>query len=70
MIVNKQTGQWGTGYDRSLDLGKTPMATEALATPVEKFTMSIVTADANNGTLAMEWGSFRWVAPIVVSALR
>ena len=70
VIVNKQTGQWGTGYDRSFDLGKAPMTSEVLATPVEKFTISIVTADANHGTLTMEWGSFRWVAPIVVSALR
>jgi hypothetical protein len=70
VIVNKQTGQWGTSYDRTFDLGKAPMTTEVLATPVEKFTISIVTADAHHGTLTMEWGSFRWVAPIVVSALR
>jgi len=55
-----------TGYNGSLDLGKGPMATEVLATPVEKFTISIVSADAHHGTLTMEWGPFRWVAPIVV----
>jgi len=66
LIVNKQTGQWGTGYNGSLDLGKGPMTTEALTTPVEKFTISIVSADAHHGTLTMEWGPFRWVAPIVV----
>ena len=70
LIVNKQTGQWGTGYDRSLDLGRAPMTTETLATPVEKFTISIVTADAHHGTLRMEWGPFRWTAPVVVSASR
>ena len=66
LIVNKQTGQWGTSYNRSLDLGKAPMKAEVLATPVEKFTISISPVDARNGTLAMEWGPFRWTAPIVL----
>ena len=66
LIVNKQTGQWGTGYDRSHDLGKSPMATDTLATLVDKFTISIQPVDARRGTLVMEWGPFRWTAPIVV----
>ncbi|HKH90448.1 MAG TPA: DUF2911 domain-containing protein, partial [Gemmatimonadaceae bacterium] len=66
LIVNKQTGQWGTGYDGSRDLARAPMATETLTTPVEKFTISVVSGENNRGTLAMEWGSFRWTAPIVV----
>ena len=66
LIVNKQTGQWGTGYDRSQDLGKAAMKTETPAAPVEKFTISIVGADDHHGTLTMEWGSFHWSAPIVV----
>jgi hypothetical protein len=70
LIVNTQTGQWGTGYNGSLDLGKSPMTTETLTTPVEEFTISIVPADARHGTLIMEWGAFRWKAAIVVSALR
>ena len=66
LIVNKQNGQWGTSYDRSRDLGKAPMTTEALTTPLEKFTISIQPVDARHGTLAMEWGPFRWTAPIIV----
>ena len=66
LIVNKQTGQWGTGYNPSYDLGKAPMETESLTTPVEKFTISIRPADARRGTLVMEWGPFRWTAPIEV----
>jgi hypothetical protein len=65
LIVNKQFGQWGTSYDGSRDLGKAAMKTETLATPVEQFTISIVPTDAKHGTLAMEWGPFRWSAPIV-----
>jgi hypothetical protein len=67
LIVNKQSGQWGTGYDYNQDLGKSPMTTAATAAPVEKFTISIVSTDAHHATLVMEWGPFRWTAPIVVS---
>jgi hypothetical protein len=66
LIVNKQTGQWGTGYDRSHDLGKSAMVTGTLTTPVEKFTISIRPVDARSGALVMEWGPFRWTAPIVL----
>jgi hypothetical protein len=67
LIVNKQTGQWGTGYDDSYDVGTKPLATEALSAPVEKFTISIVPTDARHGMLVLEWGTFRWTAPIVIS---
>jgi len=66
LIVNKQTGQWGTSYDRSRDLGRAPMTSETLTTPVEQFTIAIAGKDAKNGALTMEWGPFRWTAPIVV----
>jgi hypothetical protein len=66
LIVNTQTGQWGTSYDSSRDLGRAPLSVDSLASPVEKFTISIAGADARRGTLAIEWGRFRWTAPIVV----
>ena len=66
IILNKQTGQWGTEYDGAQDLFMTRMKTETLTTPVEMFTISIVPADARHGSLALEWGPFRWTSPIVV----
>jgi len=66
LIVNKQHGQWGTSYDRAQDLGRAPLDTATNAKPVEEFTISIVPTDKKRGTLAMEWGPFRWTAPIVV----
>jgi hypothetical protein len=66
LIVNRQSGQWGTEYDGDKDLGMAHLATEPLAVPVEKFTISIVGTDAHHGTLVLEWGDFRWTAPIVV----
>jgi len=66
LIVNKQTGQWGTDYNASLNLGRTPLNTETAAKPVEEFTISIVPADAKHGTLVLEWGTFKWSAPITI----
>src|SRR5215204_1366291 len=66
IVVNAQAGQWGTEYDGKRDVGMAPMAMDSLTTPVEKFTISITGSDARHGTLAMEWGLFRWNAPIVV----
>ena len=66
LIVNRQTGQWGTGYDDSFDIDMKPLTTETVATPVEKFTISIVPGDAHHGALVLEWGTFRWTAPIVM----
>jgi hypothetical protein len=64
--VNRQTGQWGTEYSRARDLGKAPMRSDSLDTPVEQFTISIEPTDARHGTLTMAWGTFRWTAPILV----
>jgi hypothetical protein len=66
LIVNKQSGQWGTEYDEKLNLGKERLSVDTTTSPVEKFTISIAPAGARKGTLVMEWGRFRWSAPIVV----
>jgi hypothetical protein len=66
LIVNRQTGQWGTEYNRARDLGTAPMKADSVKTPVEKFTISIEPSDARHGTLAMAWGTFRWTVPIIV----
>jgi hypothetical protein len=66
LIVNGQSGQWGTQYDRSRDVGRAPMHSTTLSTPVDQFTISVPVNDARHGTLTLEWGSFRWTAPIEV----
>ncbi len=66
LIVNKQTGQWGTEYNSAHNLGTAKITMQTLQTPVEEFTISIIRDDTKHGTLVMEWGSFRWTAPIEV----
>ena len=66
LIVNRETGQWGTDYDDAHDIGMAPLKAETSATSTEQFTISIVATDATRGSLVMDWGTFRWTAPIVV----
>ena len=55
LIVNKQTGQWGTNYDESKDLGRTKMAVKSLKAPVETFTIALVPVNPNEATLKLTW---------------
>jgi hypothetical protein len=60
LIVNRQTGQWGTEYDESQDLARIPMHVERTPAPVEQFTISLV---AGTG-MVMEWENTRVSVPI------
>jgi hypothetical protein len=66
LIVNRQTGQWGTEYSRAQDLGTAKMKSGSTGSPVEKFSIAIEPSDSRHGTLVMAWGNFRWTAPIAV----
>ena len=41
LIVNKQTGQWGTKYDESQDLARIDLKKETLEKPVDQFTIAL-----------------------------
>jgi hypothetical protein len=64
LIVNKQTGQWGTEYDAAQDLGRAPLKLTALDTPVEKFQITLKATDAASGVLQMSWGKTEASAPV------
>lgn len=66
LIINKQTGQWGTDYKAAFNRGSAVMTSESAIAPVEVFTISIVPVSAKQGKLIMEWGFFKWTAPIEV----
>jgi hypothetical protein len=65
LIINKQTGQWGTEYDPAQDLGRVDMKVEKLATAVEQFTIKVV-PDARGGVLRLEWDMTAAVVPFMV----
>ena len=54
LVINKQTGQWGTDYQQAQDLGRVPMKVNKTDRPVEMFTIAI-TPKGNGGTLKMTW---------------
>ena len=55
LIVNRQTGQWGTVYDQSQDLVRIPMPSSSLAAPVEMFTITIGPGGETDGIVHLDW---------------
>ena len=66
LIINKQTGQWGTKYDESQDLARVDMNVKKTNSPVEKFVISIDPSGGNSGVLRMMWENKEVSVPIQV----
>lgn len=66
LIINRQTGQWGTDYDKTQDVGRTHMKVATLSDPVERFTIAIEPTRNGSGTLIMRWDTTQATAPIHV----
>jgi hypothetical protein len=67
LIINRQTGQWGTGYGANHDIARVAMRIDTPDAPVERFTIRFDTVQPQ---LVMEWGTFRWSVPLEVSVAR
>jgi hypothetical protein len=65
LILNRRTGQWGTHYERGLDLARVEMARESLADPVEQFTIAIEPS-GDGGVLRLSWESTSYLVPLSV----
>ena len=59
LIINKQTGQWGTQYDESQDLGRVDMKKTALPQSVEQFTISFDKKGESMADLNLDWENTR-----------
>ena len=55
LIINKQTGQWGTVYDGSKDLVHVPMKKATLAYPQEKMSISFANTQGSTTELHIRW---------------
>jgi hypothetical protein len=62
LIVNRQTGQWGTQYDQAQDLARIPMRVERTSAPVEQFTIQLMAGSP--ASLVMEWENTRASVPV------
>lgn len=65
LIINKQTGQWGTSYDQGQDLGRFDMTVSALPETVEQFTIKIQPR-RGGGVIRMEWDRTAAEIPFMV----
>jgi hypothetical protein len=64
LIINKQTGQWGTEYDESQDFARIDLAKSALAKPQEEFTMKFEKSSPDSATLVLEWETTKLTVPV------
>jgi hypothetical protein len=69
LVINGESGQWGTQYDASRDIARLRMTVDSTPANVELFTIRVDGAEASAGQagdsrLVMEWGRFRWSAPL------
>ena len=55
LIINKQTGQWGTVYNQDQDLGRTPMHMATLPSPQENMSISFEHTTSNSTELHIRW---------------
>src|ERR1051325_8286731 len=55
LIINKQTGQWGTNYDKKQDFARVDMQKSELSAPVEQFTISFDKKGEDTADLVMKW---------------
>jgi Protein of unknown function (DUF2911) len=55
LIINKETGQWGTEYKESEDLARVDMKVSKNASPTEQFTISFDQTGGGSAVLKLDW---------------
>jgi hypothetical protein len=66
LIVNSQTGQWGTVYNKKMDLVRIPMNKKNLKKAVEKLKISLERTGSRSGTMILEWEKTRLTVDLKV----
>jgi hypothetical protein len=67
LIVNKQTGQWGTIYNPQQDLARVALEKRILQTPVQRLTFAFERNGNGSGTIKIEWENTSLSLPFKVS---
>lgn len=65
LIINKQTGQWGTVYNQSRDLARVEMQKKSLPSPQEKMTVGFENTHGNRTQLHIRWATTDVWVPVV-----
>lgn len=70
LIVNRQTGQWGTQYDPAQDVGRVELAMGATPAHVEEFTITLRALGPVRGAIDLAWADRMGTVQFGVSAPR
>ncbi len=65
LIINSETGQWGTDYHPDKDFARVDLTTNQLSQPVEQFVIGIA-AQAAGGLLRLAWDDKEYLIPFTV----
>lgn len=55
LIINKQTGQWGTVYNPDLDLARIKLNQRRISSQVENLSITLEKRNTSSGILRIEW---------------
>jgi len=66
LIVNKQTGQWGTEYNQQQDLGRVKMNLAQTPALVNSLKIDLLPTSGNKGLLKMAWERTEVSVPFTV----
>ena len=61
LIVSSAVNVFGTNYNAARDLARIPLKKRAMATPVERLTISVT-----DGELLVQWGTVGWSVPVKI----
>uniref|UniRef100_E6PWU0 DUF2911 domain-containing protein n=1 Tax=mine drainage metagenome TaxID=410659 RepID=E6PWU0_9ZZZZ len=65
LIVNKQTGQWGTTYKADQDLGRVDLKVAKNAAPIEKMVIDFEKTSGATTTLHIKWADLDLSVPVM-----
>ena len=65
LIINNETGQWGTNYNEKKDFARVDLKRTELSEPVEQFVMGIDEA-AGGGVLRLAWDKVQYSVAFTV----
>jgi len=63
VIINGETGQWGTNYDQKRDVLRVPVSTRPHTPPAEQFDITF-TPDGNGTNMLLSWDTTEAIVPI------
>ena len=65
LIINSETGQWGTDYHAEKDFARVDLTSNRLSTPVEQFVIGVA-PQGSGGVLRLAWDDREYLIPFTV----